>query len=268
MWNNKKLIYDKQAQLPTPYVKDEYILVFYSWRKDGISQIGKLKFDYNFKLIENDPYALEPGPRGFFDDSGVMPSCVFDNKLFYTGWHLRKSVPYSHAIGVCTINEKEKLERIYQGPIFSTNKNSPCLVNSPFVFRHENKTKMIYCAGTHWDHDKPCYHLRVAHSHSDLEFHDQQDYFKTDCEEDAISRCCIHNEISYFSIKKPNSNYEIYYLEKNKLIRTSIPKDELDIDMQCYPYVFQIHGIKEKYMLYNGNGYGQTGIFLISCRSI
>lgn len=262
MWKNKKLIYDKQGQLPTPFVKDSCILIFYSWRKDGISHIGKLKFDYNFNLLDDDPYALLPGERGSFDDSGVMPSCIFENHLFYSGWHLRKSVPYSHAIGVCQINENEKLERIYSGPVFSTNKNAPCLVNSPFVYSEDNKTKMIYCAGTHWDQDKPCYHLRIATSSSNFNFIDDQEYFKTNCENDAISRCCIQDGISYFSIKKTNSNYEIFSMEKNKLIKPLIPKDELDRDMQCYPYLFQINGRKEKYMLYNGNGYGATGIFM------
>lgn len=265
MWKDKILIYPKQAQLPTPLVKESCIFVYYSWRKNGLSQIGKIIFDYNFKILEDNPFQLEPGKRGSFDDSGVMPSCIFENFLFYTGWHLRKSVPYSQAIGICKINENGKLERMYDGPVMSSNQNSPCLANSPFVYKQNETINMVYCAGTHWIEDKPCYHLRKATSYSNFNFIDQETFFKTKCQNDAISRCSIHNETSYFSIKNQENNYQIYSFHKNQLNKISIEKNELDNEMQCYPYVFSFENSKEKHMLFNGNGYGSTGIFLSKC---
>src|ERR1700677_705791 len=47
---------------------------------------------------------LAPGAEGAFDDAGAMMSCLVQHReesyLFYTGWSLRKSVPYHWSIGL------------------------------------------------------------------------------------------------------------------------------------------------------------------------
>ena len=259
MWKNKRLIYNKQAQLPTPWIRDDSIVVFYSWRKNNISHIGKLKFDFDFNLIEENPFILGPGNDGNFDDSGVMPSCVLShegNYLFYTGWHLRKSVPYSQAIGVCSLKDDETAIRLFEGPILSQNKYAPTLVNSGFAYAENNKINMIYCAGTHWHKNKPCYHLRQAEAEKNFNFHDVKPILKTS-QDDAISRCVIHHNTLYFSKKEPDTNYQIYSFNK----KVEISHDSWDNQMKCYPYVFSVKN--KTYMMYNGNNYGDSGIGLL-----
>ena len=46
----------------------------------------------------------------------------------------------------------------------------------------------------------------------------------------------------------------------DELVELDISPNGWDSEMICYPYVFD-HG-SNRYMLYNGNGYGKTGFGL------
>jgi hypothetical protein len=262
MWTDSKIIFSLYAQLPTPIIEEDKILIFYSWKKESKSIIGVLYYDFNFNLIHNDPDALHPGEKGDFDDSGVMPSCALridgDIFIFYTGWHLRESVPYSQAIGVGKLNKKRKIERLCRGPIFSINQESPILVNSPFVYQENNCIKMIYSAGTHWHDNKPCYHLRSAISYKNFQFLDNNVFFKTDEKNECISRCCLYEKEIYFARKLTNTFYDIYFVENGNMNMINLKKTKWNNQMHCYPYVFDVNG--EKILLYNGNDFGKTGI--------
>ena len=48
--------------------------------------------------------------------------------------------------------------------------------------------------------------------------------------------------------------------ERIKEIELDVSESGWDSEMVCYPYVFEYND--KLYMLYNGNGYGKTGIGL------
>ena len=50
------------------------------------------------------------------------------------------------------------------------------------------------------------------------------------------------------------------WVRKDEEVNISPSKEGWDSAMVCYPYIINHKG--EKYMLYNGNGYGQTGMGL------
>ena len=52
-------------------------------------------------------------------------------------------------------------------------------------------------------------------------------------------------------------NYQDWTIN-NELVGIDISKNGWDNEMICYPYVFNHDG--NTYMLYNGNGFGKTGI--------
>ena len=65
-----------------------------------------------------------------------------------------------------------------------------------------------------------------------------------------------------------SNNYKIGYAESSDGIHWNrkddlitflpcIDNNQWDEEMECYPYIFDYN--KRRYMLYNGNGYGQSG---------
>ena len=177
MWQPKGLVFGEQAQLPTPvYIGDGILRMYYSNRVDGKSRICFIDMrEDTLEVISKEREALGPGERGTFDHAGVMPSCVIREEfgrqlMFYTGWSLKKDVPYTQAIGIAIVNEDGTLRRGRLGPVLSQNTWDAHLVNSPYVEldlrEDKDKWKMWYCSGTGWIDDYPTYHISYAYSNS------------------------------------------------------------------------------------------------------
>jgi hypothetical protein len=117
------------------------------------------------------------------------------------------------------------------------------------------------------------YHIKYAESSDGI--HWQRDGrvcidFKSD-DEYAISRpCVVHDPDMYrmwYSYR--GASYRIGYAEspdglvwqrKDEEAGIDVSSEGWDSEMIAYPYVFDHKG--RRYMLYNGNGYGKTGIGL------
>ena len=269
MWVFKGLIFDKHhAQLPTPILIDDKIVMYYSTKKNNLSTIGmfEVKVSNPFQKIKEDTEALNLGEKGLFDDSGVMPSCIINKKndlfLFYSGWNLKINIPYSHAIGISKIKKNGKLERIFSGPVLDRNIDDPYLTNSPFVEfdKLKNKWIMYYCSGTHWSNNFPCYIIKKTESDNLFYWNNKKEIFiKHSQKNQAISRICKDNNNFYYSFKTNKTNYSIFckpFLKKP--FKVNIVKNFWNSDMTCYPFILKYKN--KKYMFFNGNNYGGTGI--------
>ena len=71
-------------------------------------------------------------------------------------------------------------------------------------------------------------------------------------------RCGIH--IESYRIGYAESEDGIHFNRMDEKVGIDVSKFGWDSEMICYPHVFAHNG--EKYMLYNGNGYGKEGIGL------
>ena len=278
MWKFEKVIFNEcHAQLPTPiYIGNSTIRVYYSTKKEGISNIFFVDIDENtLSQVSPSKAAMLQGDRGMFDSSGVMPSSIFTEfsssnlerryehrVMYYTGWRKKVDVPYGHAIGIADINEDGTLVRRYSGPILDANIHDAHLVNSAFVDKMCGFHIMLYSSGTGWIDDYPCYCIKKAMSF-DGEFWitNKSKEITFGLQDEAISRVTRDYEknIWYFSMKTKNTNYKIY-TQNDQGLKESIVvgSNGWDDEMQCYPFIYQRGDIK--YMFYNGNGYGATGI--------
>jgi hypothetical protein len=70
----------------------------------------------------------------------------------------------------------------------------------------------------------------------------------------------------WYCYRGGNATYKAGYAEssdgftwtrKDNLVGIKVSKRSWDSTMICYPYVFRYSG--KKYLLYNGNNYGETG---------
>lgn len=294
MWSKIGNIFNQcHAQLPIADLRNEFIRVYFSTRKGHKSFPVYIDLDLehpeNVLRIDLNPI-LEIGDRGYFDSSGIMPTAIVTidmhtKYLYYIGWSQRKDVPYHNTLGLA-ISEDGGLtwKKFSKGPVFGTSYKEPGFIGAAEVKIIGDKWIMFYLSCREWIEFEgflePIYDIKVAES---LDGVDWEPLDKT-----AISLNYDEGGITSPRIRKLNLGYEmIFCVRKKKDYRTKsvnsyriksafsqdllnwqrlegtiIPTSNIGFDdfMTCYPFYFNTNN--NEYLLYNGNGFGGTGIGL------
>lgn len=255
--------------------------VFYSSRDAARrSHIGWFEFDVarpNEILAESREAVLGPGAAGCHDDSGTMCCCVAEAdgeiRHYYIGWNLGATVPFRVSIGMAVEQVDGSLQRFSQGPLMDRSIHDPCFVTGPNVLRLDGMWNMWYTSGLAWRDGRHYYHVKHARSRDGIaweragtvaiDFRDGGEY--------AIARPFVVADRDrlrmWYCSRGPA--YRIGYAESDDGLRWTRKDSEMEwtgpagdweAEMQCYPCVFDHAG--QRYMLYNGDGYGRTGIGL------
>lgn len=279
------------ATCPFSYhLKDDVFRIFFSTRnKDGYSFGAWVDININdighIINISNEPN-LSPGKFGLFDDAGVVPFQIIENNnkllLFYSGWSLKKTVPFDFHIGLAQANTiTNKFIQYSKVPILDRTENEPYLIGAPFVIIENDIWKMWYVSGDEWVvHDgenRHYYSIKYAYSKNGIDWIREgiKCIFYANEYEYAFARPFVLQEGNIYKMwysfraQKNIDSYRIGYAESNNGIDWIRKDDEVGIDvssygwdseMICYPYIFDHKG--KRYMLYNGNDYGKTGFGL------
>lgn len=224
---------------------------------------------------------LSPGGLGEFDDSGAMATWLTFHQgkkfLYYIGWNLGVTVPFRNSIGLSISTQGDVFSRYSSGPIVDRTMREPHFCASCCVLPGEDFWRMWYLSCTGWQmrEGKPehRYHIKYAESHDGInwqregvvaiDFANDQEY--------AISRpSVIHDNDRWrmwYSFR--GQFYRIGYAESedgrqwkrlDSQVGIDVSTSGWDSEMIEYPFVFDHKG--QRYMLYNGNGYGKTGFGL------
>jgi hypothetical protein len=223
---------------------------------------------------------LRPGPRGSFDDAGVTTSCLveFEGRLllYYSGWTLGVSVPFYFFVGCAASDDGgNTFVRLSPSPILERNDVDPYLTASPWVIVEDGLWRMWYVSGTGWElrDEKPVhrYHIKYAESRDGLSWardgHICIDY--RDELEFALARPCVIREDGWYRMwfSARGEAYRLGYAEsrdgltwdrRDENVGLEPSSSGWDSEMLAYPVVFTRGSAR--YLLYNGNGYGATGI--------
>ena len=225
---------------------------------------------------------LSPGPLGTFDDAGVTTSCLVDHGgrqfLYYTGWALGVSVPfYLHAGLAISDDGGRTFTRASAAPLLDRGPHDPLLTASPWVLLDHGRWRMWYVSGTAWETAGPevrhRYHIKYAESADGIAWTRDGlvciDYASP--AEYAFGRPCVVKDGDryrmWYSVR--GEAYRLGYAESSDGLTWTRRDTEhvvepsasgWDAEMVTYPQV--IDGGGERYLLYNGNGYGRTGIGL------
>jgi hypothetical protein len=225
---------------------------------------------------------LEPGPLGSFDDSGAMGSSLVAHAgrkyLYYIGWTRGVSVPFYTFIGCATSDDGgQTFRRASDAPVVERGPHDPYLTTSPWVLVEDGLWRMWYASGTRWeptaDGPRHFYNVRYAESDDGVRWrrdgHVCLDYGAEG--EYAIARPCVvkigGRYRMWYSYR--GDAYRIGYAESADGLEWERRDDEAGIDVSAegwdaemieYPFVFEHGG--DWLMLFNGNGYGATGIGL------
>ncbi len=227
---------------------------------------------------------IAAGILGAFDDSGVTPGsiCQVQGKkaFFFTGWNLTVSVPMNNSIGISFLDEKEGVfNRIGDGPIMTRTLNEPYSCASPFVMHDQEKGHywMWYASMDYWknigDEKVHYYNIKYATSLDGINWSREGkvaiDYMADD--EYAFGRPFVMKDQGVYKMWYAfrGDCYRIGYAEstdganwvrKDEFAGIDLSPSGWDSEMMEYPFIL-VHK-DERYMFYNGNGYGASGIGL------
>lgn len=233
--------------------------------------------------IPGDPrMTLDLGTLGAFDDSGAMPSAVVEKAgteyLYYTGWSLARTVPFSFHIGLAVSSDHGgSFERISQAPVLGRHHHDPFITGAPWVLIENGIFRMWYISGTGWeprsDGVRHYYTVKYAESDDGISWktsdHRCIDYGP---EEYALARPIVTKTRSgylmLFSFRGGSNTYRIGSAESSDGVTWTrrvgaffdAAAEGWDSQMVCYGWPF--HHARGSYLLYNGNNYGRDGFGL------
>jgi len=275
------------AALPTAEAIDDDILrVYFS----GRDEVGRAQIGYFDCELEPEPRVLRVsnapiicfGEKGLFDDRGVVTSCLIDYEsekyLYYTGWMLGVTVPFYFYIGLA-IAPQGTIDFVKHAPVPIMDRNSidPYLLGSPFILVENDIWRMWYVSAQRWEQHgdglRHYYLIKYAWSEDGLIWHRDGHIcidFSSDAEY-ALARPHVIKEDGYYhmwyayrgdayrigyAVSEDGLNWE----RRDSEVGIDVSESGWDSEMIEYPYIFDHQG--KRYMLYNGNGYGKTGIGL------
>jgi predicted GH43/DUF377 family glycosyl hydrolase len=233
-------------------------------------------------LVVSERPVLSPGGLGTFDEAGAMGSWMVSVEgktyLYYTGWNVGVSVPFRNAIGLA-ISEAGlyTFTKYSDGPILDRSIYDPCFISNPCVLVENGTWRMWYLSGLLWKQcdgqPQPRYHIKYAESGDGIHWRRDGHVcidFRDDTET-AISRPCVVKDQTGYKMwySYRGSSYRIGYAESTDGLQWKRKDEEAGIDVSPvgwdsemieYAFVFDHNG--NRYVLYNGNSYGKTGIGL------
>ncbi len=252
---------------------------------EGKAQIGS--FDFDLRQPKKPPVvSLRPvltlGTLGSYEDSGLTNACLIMHQkqlyLYYTGWSLGETVPFYFDVGLAiSADNGATFRKVADGPIMGRNWIDPYLVASPSIVVEGALWRMWYVSGARWvlenGQPKHYYHIRYAESDNGVQWRREGkvciDFASR--EEYALGRPCVLKDGAVYKMwySFRGDKYRIGYAEsedgfawerKDDIAGITVSDSGWDSEMVEYPCVFDHQGTR--YMLYNGNGYGETGIGL------
>lgn len=277
-----KLLSHAANPLPVRIDGDIY-RVFYSARDDrNRSSVGAVDIDICRRQVVREhvePF-FEFGPPGSFHEAGISIGCVYEANgrryMLFMGWQTPQGAHWRGDIGRLIVRDDLTLEADGDEPFMGIDKTDPVSLAYPWVIRNPTGGyRMWYTSVVTWDAGNQEM-LAVLNG---AESEDGDRWVRTGPAvpyqigtAQAFARPTVfQNEGGelemWFSYRAGNGHrYRIGYATSpdGDTWTLALPKAGIDVsesgwdsDMIEYPFVFNHEG--ERYMLYNGNGYGKTG---------
>ncbi|MDR2510284.1 MAG: hypothetical protein LBC77_06535 [Spirochaetaceae bacterium] len=288
---------ERRAQVPTAYVFDSVVRVFFSVRgkagADG-NDVARLAFaDYEresfpkrIMQVSQEP-VLPLGETGCFDEFGMMPCTVhkINEKyyLYYIGWTRKVSVPYDMAIGAAVSDDGEHWNKLGAGPVLTATVNEPFTITSCSNLISKNGVlTILYVAGVKWvldNNGKAEIIYRIVKAESDDGINWRRDgklLIPLAVEHEAQASPAVfehggryHLFFSYrygLDFRNKDRGYRMGYassedmevwIREDSRAGIDVSPEGWDSEMICYPSFFQLNG--QTFMLYCGNNFGETG---------
>lgn len=276
-----------QSHAAVPTVEDlgsGFFRVYLAARNGrGLSEIASYVFhgDRPHEVVEvaSRP-VLDLGPLGAFDDCAVFPShaVAWNGRtyLYYVGWTQGRSVPFLSAIGLAVSEDKgATFRRASPAPLLGRSPSDPYFTATCFVQPGTEGWRMWYTSGLGWDGEhgdaRPRYHLKQATSPDGLSWTtDSVPAIDLGPGEVAITRPWVAGEgpglRMWFSYRGPHYRIGSASSADGRIWRREdghgLDVSDTGWDAEMVEYSAIYHHGGQRFMLYNGNGSGRSGIGL------
>jgi hypothetical protein len=234
---------------------------------------------------------LIPGEPGAFDADGAMPGSILvrgsEIWLYYTGWSVRRDVPFQTAIGLAISDDGGlTFEKAAPGPVLGQGIHDAFSALAPLVLDIDGIVRMFYASVVSWQdwqgRLEPRYALKSAGSYDGIHWV-TSDAFALDFaseSEGGLSRPSIlrhggalHMWYSHRGWQdyrtRAATSYRFGYATSedgnqwrrrdDEIAFVNPPRpDDWDGLMQAYPAVVRV--ADQLFCFYSGNGFGQGGI--------
>lgn len=263
------------------HIADDLYRIYFSTRDaKNRSSIGAIVIDINqpTKILDeaNDP-VLMPGDLAMFDDSGVSIGCILNlgetRFMYYMGWNLSVTVPWKNSLGLAISEGSGKpFLRYSRFPIFELNEIDPYTISYPWVIKEGDRFRMWYGSNLKWGPAKAdmLHVLKYAESSDGIKWNRPNKIVIDSESPDEYAICkptvLYENSLYYMWFCSRGHKYRIHLAEsvdgltwdrKGQDPGIDVSEAGWDSEMIEYPCVFKHDG--RRYMLYAGNGFGQTG---------
>jgi len=289
------------AQAPNVLIFDDFIRVYFCCRPEidaerqyvSYGAFVDLSISNLFEVVRiSQQPIMGLGSLGAFDEFGTYPISVLrdDVKIMaaYGGWTRCESVPFNISIGLAHSDDNGlTFKRYGEGPALSHSPDEPFVITSPKLRKFEDKLFLFYTAGRRWiiaEDGRPeiIYKLRAASSIDGINWvKHNRDIVDSKLGTDEAQACpdvFLKNGVyhMFFCYREGldfrdniERSYRIGYAKSTDLVNWH--RDDSQVDLQpsvngwdsqmiAYPSVFELKG--DTYMIYVGNGNGQTGFGL------
>lgn len=281
---HQKLISHAANPLPVHLDSDIY-RVFYSGRDvNNRSSVGAVDIDIVKRKIIQEHYLpfFEHGPTGSFFADGVSIGNYYESNgvqyILFMGWQSPKKQHWRGDIGRLIVTPDLTLELDTLEPFMGCDSTDPISLSYPWVQANlSGGLDMWYGSTISWDAGNGEMLHVIQHAHSDDGIKWCRNGLSIPYQlgrAQAFSRPTVAKNAQgflemWFSYRSGSGEkYRIGYAKCNDskwalaLDEAGITTSESgwDSEMIEYPFVFDHKG--NRYMLYNGNGYGKTGFGL------
>lgn len=294
-WEKLGLVYNPKgrvpwmkthASVPTAIILDDRIRVFLAFRDaENVGRIGWVdcSTDGQFKIIgESEHPCLDVGRPGAFDDNGVTPMAVlpWGEKLrcYYGGWQLTPQVRYLLFTGAAVSTDNGvTFTRESEVPVFERSSKELTVRSGAFVLQHEGIWKAWYAAGSEMievgQKAVPTYHLAYMESEDGLRWPSKGivSIIPEAPDEFGFGRPFVEikNGIYHiwYSVRTKSRGYFIGYATSDDGIRWKrqdaiggLYPSKTGWDSEMTGFASIVETAAGRFMFYNGNGYGLTGV--------
>lgn len=279
--------YKKNTMVPVPLlISPTRLRIFLTMcDDDNIGRIGYIDVDPSnpSKVIGHSAEpVLDIGRDGCFDDSGVLPSAIFEHDgkhyMFYSAYQKMEKVPYTILTGLAVFNDDfNKLKRVTETPFLERKNDERFIRSAVYCIEESGVYKIYYSSGNEWFNNTiksvPKYDIKYIESDS---FFDWSHSTPHKCiqlagDEYGLTTPNVWKDGDIYkmtyAIRSVSKGYRLGYAESTDNINWRRIDNSMDIEvsptgwdseMVCFGNVFQYED--KEYLFYCGNHYGIGGM--------
>jgi len=280
---NPYLLSHAANPLPVQIDQDVYRVFYCGRNEEQKSSVGCVDIDIERRAVVR--YPKEPlvtyGPAGTFASHGISIGNVYRAEgvdyILFMAWQNPPDAHWRGDIGRLKLTDKARLEIDPDEPFLGVDEEDAVSLSYPWVMYHEGEYKMWYGSTLTWEagNGEMLHVLKYATSQDGQvwERHGLAIPYEIGVAQAFSRPTVIIDEDGYHMWYSYRSGQGIPYrigyarskdgrswerLEQQSGI--SVSENGWDSQMVCYPFVFDHAG--KRYMMYNGNSHGKTGIGL------